>query len=429
MIPTPRQFDFGSTLAEHWAKAAFVLSGQDHLSPTREELAPYVAEGTASLHHASGVFETIEMSRAVELVDRFYRRESFDSTLKISSGPVLDESIEPWREMFKGARVQTNLYFASGNTQGLRPHYDDHHVFALQLVGAKKWRLGARVAIATPEVVGYYPDEEPEFESEVTVEVGEALYLPSGFWHGATTEQRSLHATVGIYPPTYAEYARRLIAHRCEDDGILSSELPACPESLAGREVEFSRPSTGTIDDITSRIARSSSKHQSLAADGLMLSCGDSDEEAFVGALDELWEYAERLNVDPTSLYIRGSMARWLAGEAIHDPWDIDVVLVTEHEMTPEDNSQAILRGVDLPLDLLSVTVSALSSEPWYQPTRRLLSDEGRLIRGFDIVYSLPEIEVSESFAAIVGRRQLAAYRANVLAIDTMGTDDLALLT
>jgi hypothetical protein len=140
--------------------------------------------------------------------------------------------------------------------------------------------------------------------------------------------------------------------------------------------------------------------------------------------MDRLWEHAEGGEAGPVSLYVRGSAARWLAGDATHDPWDLDVVLVTRRESSASD---AEFRGLNPPLDLLRITVSDFSSDKQYLPMRLLLQDEGTLVRGLDLVAALPEVDITDELATIAAGRHLAACHFNVSALgdEHMGALDI----
>lgn len=105
--------------------------------------------------------------------------------------------------------VQANAYLTPPTSAGLRVHADAHDVFALQTHGRKQW-------------VVYWEDEaEPR---DLTLEAGDALYLPCGTRHAArTVDEPSLHITIGVRPTTWHDVATRAIA------GLASEEAFAAP--------------------------------------------------------------------------------------------------------------------------------------------------------------------------------------------------------
>lgn len=113
--------------------------------------------------------------------------------------------------------VQVNAYLTPPGAAGLAPHADGHDVIAVQLHGSKAW---------TVDGLG-----------DITLDPGDALYLPAGTRHSAeTTEQASLHLTVGIIRVTYRAAIQRLLAR----DDELDTPLPlgyAAPDA-DGKELE-----------------------------------------------------------------------------------------------------------------------------------------------------------------------------------------------
>lgn len=98
--------------------------------------------------------------------------------------------------------VQVNAYLTPPGAAGLAPHSDGHDVIAVQLHGAKAW---------TVDGLG-----------DVTLEPGDALYLPAGTRHAAETDERSsLHLTIGIIRVTYRAAVQRLLARAADLDAPL----------------------------------------------------------------------------------------------------------------------------------------------------------------------------------------------------------------
>jgi len=89
--------------------------------------------------------------------------------------------------------VQVNAYLTPPGSSGLAAHADGHDVIAVQLHGAKEWWVDG---------IG-----------DLTLEAGDALYLPAGTRHrAATTDRSSLHLTIGIIPTTYRAALQRFLA-------------------------------------------------------------------------------------------------------------------------------------------------------------------------------------------------------------------------
>ena len=143
-----------------------------------------------------------------------------------------------------GHQVQCNAYATpGGGAQGFAFHHDTHDVLVLQVSGTKRWRVHEPVLplpLPSQPKAGddlVPPGAEPLLDVEL--EPGDALYLPRGFVHAAvTTDQPSLHLTVGLLSTTWYDVLTDLVPLAADDlafrdalpvqpAGTLAEDLPA----------------------------------------------------------------------------------------------------------------------------------------------------------------------------------------------------------
>lgn len=142
------------------------------------------------------------------------------------------------------ARTQTNIYVTPPNAQGFKPHWDTHDVFVLQIEGSKRWRMyGGGLELPLKDQK-FDPERHApgEVESELTLEAGEALYVPRGLMHAAaTTDAVSIHITLGVMSYTWGDLLVDAVAELVERDARWRESLPVgfargavTPDALAG---------------------------------------------------------------------------------------------------------------------------------------------------------------------------------------------------
>lgn len=137
---------------------------------------------------------------------------------------------------------QTNIYLTPPKAQGFRTHFDTHDVLVLQVSGRKRWRVWDGQAVENPTRRTPWPGNMPPVGEPhvVMMEPGDALYIPRGVMHDAATEpgEPSLHITVGLLEPSWAQALRSLIDSDEVDNTPLREAVPtwrlAEPEALAG---------------------------------------------------------------------------------------------------------------------------------------------------------------------------------------------------
>ncbi|MFE9997495.1 JmjC domain-containing protein [Streptomyces avermitilis] len=132
--------------------------------------------------------------------------DSFDPTLEVACRAL------GW---WSGELTSANAYLAVGDTDGFNLHWDDHDVIAVQLSGEKSWEVRgpSRPAPMYRDAErNLTPSEEVLWEG--TMQAGDVLHIPRGFWHTATRigsgDGHSLHVTFGLTKRTGVTWANFL---------------------------------------------------------------------------------------------------------------------------------------------------------------------------------------------------------------------------
>jgi ribosomal protein L16 Arg81 hydroxylase len=177
------------------------------------------------------------------LDERFRRLLENGATLVLNSVEMHSAAARRLSEevgQFSGFPVCSNAYLSFGGEGSFGAHWDTHDVVVLQLVGRKRWRVGAPTfplplpahtsrasGQATPRLAAL----------DVLLEAGDVLYLPRGWWHEVTPlAEPSLHLSVGIYVPSVFD-ALGLLCRRTLPPQI-AARRGAIDEAATARDLE-----------------------------------------------------------------------------------------------------------------------------------------------------------------------------------------------
>ena len=119
-----------------------------------------------------------------------------------------------------GCPVQANAYYTPASAQGFAVHHDTHDVFVLQVSGRKRWRLYEPLLELPLKKQRWSPGlgDVGEPVDDLVLGPGDTLYVPRGWPHeAATSDEESLHITVGVHPQTRVD-ALRAALESCSDD-------------------------------------------------------------------------------------------------------------------------------------------------------------------------------------------------------------------
>ncbi len=151
------------------------------------------------------------------------------------------EHLKQLLEKTFNAALITNLFATKEDAQGFSVHYDSHCVILLQLYGSKKWKL-YKAPVDLPlksQSFGRLKTRPGEKLADVTLRAGDLLYIPRGVMHEAkTSDQSSLHLTLGIHPVKKIDLLNDLISVISLRDSGFRESLPLNFSSLEGSEKE-----------------------------------------------------------------------------------------------------------------------------------------------------------------------------------------------
>jgi hypothetical protein len=123
----------------------------------------------------------------------------------------------------------TNVYLTPGGAHGLRPHYDNHDVFVLQVAGSKSWTtFESSIPLPLPGQSFAVTQTPPgPIAQQFVLNAGDLLYCPRGMMHDAEAgDAVSLHITLGMKGRTWAELMLEAVAEVATADPAFRRMLP-----------------------------------------------------------------------------------------------------------------------------------------------------------------------------------------------------------
>jgi bifunctional lysine-specific demethylase and histidyl-hydroxylase MINA len=128
-----------------------------------------------------------------------------------------------------GHPFQSNLYLTPPHGKGFTPHWDNHDVFILQVVGSKKWQIEKerRVYPTKTENMGLDGRELRGELLSFTLNQGDLIYIPRGFVHAAESgAEASLHITLGLTGIFLEDFLYATIQAAIQRDDRLRAVMP-----------------------------------------------------------------------------------------------------------------------------------------------------------------------------------------------------------
>lgn len=133
---------------------------------------------------------------------------------RIKNEPFVDH-ISKQIANFAEAHTITGGYAAFSSKSSYKSHWDTRDVYAVQLIGRKRWIL-KKPNFEFPlymQQTKYFSDikEPEEIYMDVILEAGDILYIPRGWWHDPLPlDEETFHLAVATFAPTGFEYMQWL---------------------------------------------------------------------------------------------------------------------------------------------------------------------------------------------------------------------------
>ena len=130
---------------------------------------------------------------------------------RIKNEPKVSQFAEAVAQ-FTGRQVVSSAYVAFGNQSSFRCHWDTRDVFAIQLIGRKRW-IVYEPSFDSPLYTQQSKDLEEKYPCpstpymDVVLEPGDVLYVPRGWWHNPLPiGEGSFHLALGTFPAYLVNY-------------------------------------------------------------------------------------------------------------------------------------------------------------------------------------------------------------------------------
>lgn len=180
------------------------------------------------LRYAAGGRRKIPIPRLQS--DKFTHQLGEGATLVLDAVDELSETLlelAEGLELFFHERIQINAYAGWRTSQGFDLHWDDHDVFIVQVTGRKHWKVYGMTRaypLAQDSEQAPKPVGEPLWQQ--TLQEGDLLYIPRGWWHVARPlDEPTLHLTIGVHNRTGIDLLR-WVNDRMRASQIFRADLP-----------------------------------------------------------------------------------------------------------------------------------------------------------------------------------------------------------
>jgi 50S ribosomal protein L16 3-hydroxylase len=133
---------------------------------------------------------------------------------RIKNEPLID-NISRQIGIFAESRTITGGYAAFSSKSSYKSHWDTRDVYAVQLLGRKRWILkkpNFEFPLYMQQTKNFSGIKEPEdIYMDIILEAGDILYIPRGWWHDPLPlDDETFHLAIATFPPNGFEYIQWL---------------------------------------------------------------------------------------------------------------------------------------------------------------------------------------------------------------------------
>lgn len=243
-IQGTRPYLFKNALKAHsinWKLVNQLISRHDHTSSNFKLLKNGLILKYDYLEQYQEVFTTKYRANKLKLYGLMKSGASL-ALNKIENCPETDQ-IRTQIAHFTGRQTIVSGYAAFGSEPSFGNHWDTHDVFAVQLIGKKRWTI-YKPTESNPLYKNSSVGKEHQCTSppvmDIILEAGDVFYLPRGWWHEVTASgDETFHLAVSTYPPYVTDYLSWLLEDLSAKSEILRAPIePEAPESSVFKNID-----------------------------------------------------------------------------------------------------------------------------------------------------------------------------------------------
>jgi ribosomal protein L16 Arg81 hydroxylase len=158
---------------------------------------------------------------------------------------------------FAGVQATGNAYLSFAGNGTFGKHWDTHDVFAIQLIGRKRWQVYAPTWLLplshqTSDSAVQHETGAPQMD--VILERGDVLYLPRGWWHQVLPcVEPSFHLSVGTYAATTYDFLMWTMAQLLPQHETARKAFPFAADDAAAIAKLFDALRDAVLDPAVAR--------------------------------------------------------------------------------------------------------------------------------------------------------------------------------